>query len=106
MVQPNSKHTIRFIRQYSNFILALLISLIIFWHTAIEKTFYYWDFGDYQAQLIELTKTTTFKNSKALETFVSGQLTEYPLNWALPFLFLPFPIFDKLNLLNSIIFGI
>jgi hypothetical protein len=78
---------------FEKFLLLPLIFLLCLWHAWSENTVYYWDFGDYQSQLIDLSNVVASRGFSPFWFISTAQLSEYPLNWAAPLLLLPFPIF-------------
>jgi hypothetical protein len=82
-------------RKAPDLILVLGIGLIALIHTSLEKTLYYWDFGDYQRNLIQLHLAA----KDGLWPFISQlwefQNSEYPVSWAGPFALFPFLSFSN-----------
>jgi len=71
-------------------ILLLGIGLIALIHTSLEKTLYYWDFGDYQRNLIQLHLAAKDGFGPFISQLWEFQNSEYPVSWAGPFALFPF----------------
>jgi len=59
----------------------------------LEQTLYYWDFGDYQHTLSNLHGSLINPTQSFFSSYVKIQKSEYPLNWAMFFPFLPHDFF-------------
>ena len=79
----------------SDLILVLGIGLIALLHTSFEKTLYYWDFGDYQRNLIQLHHSAKDGFQAFLTQLWEYQNSEYPVSWAGPFALFPFFSFEN-----------
>ena len=71
-------------------ILVFGIGLIALIHTSLEKTLYYWDFGEYQRNLIQLHIAAKDGLQPFLSQLWEYQNSEYPVSWAGPFALFPF----------------
>lgn len=71
-------------------ILVLVIGLIALIHTSLEETLYYWDFGDYQRNLIQLHLSAKDGFGPFISQLWEFQNSEYPVSWAGPFALFPF----------------
>jgi hypothetical protein len=79
----------------SDLILVLGIGLIALLHTSFERTLYYWDFGDYQRNLIQLHHSAKDGFQAFLTQLWEYQNSEYPVSWAGPFALFPFFSFEN-----------
>jgi len=71
-------------------VLMVGIGLIALIHTSLEKTLYYWDFGDYQRNLIQLHIAAKDGFQPFLSQLWEYQNSEYPVSWAGPFALFPY----------------
>ena len=69
--------------------LSFLIFILLLFYTHAEKTIYYWDFGDYQHTLSDLQGSIFNPTQGYFSNLFEIQKSEYPLNWALLFPFIP-----------------
>ena len=69
--------------------LSFLIFILLLFYTHAEKTIYYWDFGDYQHTLSDLQGSIFNPTQGYFANLFEIQKSEYPLNWALLFPFIP-----------------
>jgi len=69
--------------------LSFLIFILLLFYTHAEKTIYYWDFGDYQYSLSDLQGSIFNPTQGYFANLFEIQKSEYPLNWALLFPFIP-----------------
>jgi hypothetical protein len=69
--------------------LSLAILIVLFFYTRAERTLYYWDFGDYQSTLSDLHGSILNPTGRYFSSLLKIQKSEYPLNWALLFPFIP-----------------
>ncbi len=76
--------------QGPDLILVLAIGLVALIHTSLEKTLYYWDFGDYQRNLIQLHLAAKDGFGPFISQLWEFQNSEYPVSWAGPFALFPF----------------
>jgi hypothetical protein len=70
-------------------ILVVGIGLIALVHASLEKTLYYWDFGDYQRNLIQLHLAAKDGLDPYISQLWEFQNSEYPVSWAGPFALFP-----------------
>jgi hypothetical protein len=76
--------------QGPDLLLVLGIGLVALIHTSLEKTLYYWDFGDYQRNLIQLHLAAKDGFGPFISQLWEFQNSEYPVSWAGPFALFPF----------------
>lgn len=81
--------------QGPDLLLVLGIGLIALIHTSLEKTLYYWDFGDYQRNLIQLHLAAKDGFGAFISQLWEFQNSEYPVSWAGPFALFPFISFTN-----------
>jgi hypothetical protein len=73
---------------------SFLIVVLLLFYTRAEETLYYWDFGDYQYTLSGLQGSMLNPAYGYFASIFEIQKSEYPLNWALLFPFIPHGYFS------------
>jgi hypothetical protein len=82
-------------------ILVFGLGLIALIHASFEKTLYYWDFGDYQRNLIQLHLAAKDGFTPFISQLWEFQNSEYPVSWAGPF-----ALFPLISFTNRALFAI
>lgn len=85
----------------TDLLLVFGIGLIALIHVSLEKTLYYWDFGDYQRNLIQLHLAAQNGFGAFFSQLWEFQNSEYPVSWAGPI-----ALFPMLSFTNRAVFTI
>lgn len=88
-------------KRTTDLLLVFGIGLISLVHTSLEKTLYYWDFGDYQRNLIQLHLAAQDGVGTFFSQLWEFQNSEYPVSWAGPL-----ALFPLLSFTNRALFTI